>query len=255
MKKIIISHGDKGGVGKSIVATVLVEALVTGGHPIHPIALIEGDASQPDVGMRYIGHEDHGITLGALPLSRAGAADAAVADLSYYLEKSAADRDVIINHPAGAGETLDALAGSLAAVADALGFTLYATYSLGKGEAPAKGLAKSLESGLMSVIDPYHRIVLFPAFQGAPETFAWAHSPTRAQMAYGSEWYEAIFPVLAPPAVFNKFLNARGTWAEVRESGALMVYDKIAIGRWLSDATKALEPILAPVPAADALQD
>ncbi|UEO00463.1 hypothetical protein A9R16_003415 [Acidiferrobacter thiooxydans] len=251
MKKIIISHGDKGGVGKSIVATVLVEVLVTGGHPV---ALIEGDASQPDVGMRYIGHEDRGISLGALPLSRAGAADAAVADLSYYLEKSAADRDVIINLPAGAGETLDGLAESLAAVADALGFDLYATYSLGKGEAPAKGLAKSLESGLMSVIAPHHRIVLFPAFQGTPETFAWAHSPARAQMAHGSEWHEAIFPALAPTTVFNKFLNARGTWAKVRESGTLMVYDKIAIGRWLSDATKALEPILAPVLAADAPQ-
>ena len=241
MKKITISHGDKGGVGKSIVATAIVEALVAGGHPV---ALIEGDASQPDVGMRYIGHEDRGISLGALPLSRAGAADAAVADLSYYLEKSATDRDVIINLPAGAGETLDSFAGSLAAVADALGFTLYATYSLGKGEAPAKGLAKSLESGLMSVINPHHRIVLFPAFQGTPETFAWAHSPARAQMAHGSEWYEAIFPALAPVMVFNRFLNARGTWAEVRESGGLMVYDKIAIGRWLTDAAAALAPVL-----------
>ena len=251
MKKIIISHGDKGGVGKSIVATAIVEALVAGGHPV---ALIEGDASQPDVGMRYIGHEDRGISLGALPMSRAGAADAAVADLSYYLEKSASDRDVIINLPAGAGETLDGLAGSLAAVADALGYTLYATYSLGKGEAPAKGLAKSLEAGLMSVIAPERRIVLFPAFQGTPETFAWAHSPVREQMAHKLAWHEAIFPVLAPVTVFNKFLNSRGTWAQVRESGGLMVYDKIAIGRWLSDATKALEPILAPVLASDAPQ-
>ena len=251
MKKIIISHGDKGGVGKSIVATAIVEALVAGGHPV---ALIEGDASQPDVGMRYIGHEDRGISLGALPLSRAGAADAAVADLSYYLEKSASDRDVIINLPAGAGETLDGLAGSLAAVADALGYTLYATYSLGKGEAPAKGLAKSLEAGLMSVIAPERRIVLFPAFQGTTETFAWAHSPVREQMAHKLAWHEAIFPVLAPVTVFNKFLNSRGTWAQVRESGGLMVYDKIAIGRWLSDATKALEPILAPVLASDAPQ-
>ena len=250
MKKIIISHGDKGGVGKSIVATVLVEALVMGARPV---ALIEGDASQPDVGMRYIGHEDRGITLGALPLSRAGAADAAVADLSYYLEKSAADRDVIINLPAGAGETLDTLAESLAAVADALGFELYATYSLGKGEAPAKGLAKSLENGLMSAIDPHRRLVLFPAFQGTPETFAWAHSPARTTDIH---WHEEIFPALAPATVFNKFLNARGTWAEVRESGVLMVYDRIAIGRWLSNATKALESILAPVLATnDAPQD
>lgn len=249
MKKIIISHGDKGGVGKSIVATVLVEALVMGKRPV---ALIEGDASQPDVGMRYIGHEDRGISLGALPLARAGAADAAVADLSYYLEKSASDRDVIINLPAGAGETLDTLAESLAAVADALGFDLYATYSLGKGEAPAKGLAKSMESGLMSVINPHRRLVLFPAFQGTPETFAWAHAPARTDI----HWHEEIFPVLAPPAVFNKFLNARGTWTEVRESGALMVYDRIAIGRWLSNATKALESILTPVLAPnDASQD
>ena len=131
------------------------------------------------------------------------------------------------------------------------GFIQEATGSLtaGEGEAPAKGLAKSLESGLMSVIDPHRRVVLFPAFQGTPETFAWAHSPAR-----GPEGHEAIFPVLAPPAVFNKFLNARGTWAEVRESGTLMVYDKIAIGRWISDATKALEPILAPVLATDAPQ-
>lgn len=237
MKKLIISHGDKGGVGKSVIATTCTEALLAAGQLV---ALVEGDPSQPDVGARYT--RDPGVKLGALPLARAGAPEAAVADLSYWLETDAAEADaVVINLPAGASETLDGLGGAIREVADALGYEIFVTYSLGKGEAPARGLGKSLKGGLLSHVDPDKRLVLFPLFQGHQATFAWYRDPARA----AKNFHEAAFPELSPVAVFNKFLAGKGRWEEIKGAGGLMVYDKIAIGRWLDAATAALAPVLS----------
>lgn len=234
MKRIFVSHGDKGGCGKSVVATAIAEALLRQGL----VGMVEGDPSQPDMGIRFAADPD--VKIGALPLSRAGAPDAAVADLSYWLESEAEGRDVVINLPAGASETLDGLGEAIRMVCDALGYQLYATYSLGKGEAPARGLAKSLTSGLLSFLDEDKRLVLFPGFQGKPETFVWHRDPARQAGGF----HEAVFPELAPAMVFNKFLSARGRWDAIKANGDLMVYDKIAIERWLDAAIAALSPVL-----------
>ena len=238
MKRIYISHGDKGGVGKSIVAAVLTEFLLKDDTPV---SLVEGDPSQPDVGIRYM--DDPAVRLGALPLNRAGDAETAMADLSYWLEQEAGDQ-VVINLPAGASETLDQLAEPLRMVADALGYTLYCTYSLGKGDTPAAGLAKSLNSGVLRYIDPAHRLALFPAFQGKQESFAWYSHKARKD----ADLRESVMPALSPRAVFDKMLHARGRIRTLAQEGGegILVYDKIAMHRWLQQSFAALAPILKP---------
>lgn len=43
---MFISHGDKGGVGKSVISLFAVEYLLQSG----PVALAETDPTQPDLG-------------------------------------------------------------------------------------------------------------------------------------------------------------------------------------------------------------
>ena len=47
---IFISHGEKGGVGKSRLAMVLIDYLLK--HNLRPVVLVEGDKSGQDVGER-----------------------------------------------------------------------------------------------------------------------------------------------------------------------------------------------------------
>jgi hypothetical protein len=51
--RIIISNGDKGGVGKSIVASAIIDLLYSKGIPV---AVIEGDITNPDVGRMFGKH-------------------------------------------------------------------------------------------------------------------------------------------------------------------------------------------------------
>ena len=47
--KLFISHGDKGGTGKSMAAAIALDhSLATGA----PVLLIEGDAGIPDLALR-----------------------------------------------------------------------------------------------------------------------------------------------------------------------------------------------------------
>ena len=50
--KLFISHGDKGGTGKSMAAAIALDhSLVTG----TPVLLVEGDAGIPDLALRFRG--------------------------------------------------------------------------------------------------------------------------------------------------------------------------------------------------------
>ncbi|MGC8605913.1 MAG: hypothetical protein ACP5VS_19800, partial [Desulfomonilaceae bacterium] len=106
MKTIIFSHGDKGGVGKSVVAALLVDmALQRFGRA----SLIEGDAKTPDVFARY--QDDPQVVKKMISLNLAGDAATAVGGLAEWLENENPDDHLvtIVNLPANAGETLDGL--------------------------------------------------------------------------------------------------------------------------------------------------
>ncbi|MDA8379110.1 MAG: hypothetical protein M0Z50_19135 [Planctomycetia bacterium] len=234
-KRIYISHGDKGGVGKSMIAAVIVERLLRDNEQV---SLIEGDPSQPDVGLRY--SNDANVKHGQLPLNRAGDAENAVGDLGYWLENEGSDQ-IVINLPAGASETLDALAPFLREVADALEYDIYVTYSLGKGDTPTAGLIKSLQSGLLHFIDEDKRIVVYPEFQGKPEQFAWFNHADRCTAGI----HEIIMPAVKNRNTLNKLLNTRGRISDIIQCGAdgWMVTDKIGVKRWLDEAMLSLIPI------------
>lgn len=235
-KHIYISHGDKGGVGKSVLSAAVAEALL---RESGKLALVEGDATQPDVALRY--EQDPGVIVGILPLNRAGDANPAVSAFAKWLEESD-PQAVVINLPAGASDTLDEHGGLIRELADALGYNLVCYYSLGKGDTPTAGLVKSLKSGLMSHIDPARQIVVYPEFQGKPDTFVWHAHPAR--QSFGGR--EIIMPALPNPAAFRLMLGTPGRIADLATRGAQgwMVVDRLNVGRWLKITLDAIQPTL-----------
>ena len=103
IKTLFISHGGKGGVGKSYMACAGTEAMLAAGCHV---TIVEADPTQPDVAARYLNDPD--VTVGALSLNRAGDAENSVSEFGEWLEQKGGDH-VVVNLPAGAGETLDAL--------------------------------------------------------------------------------------------------------------------------------------------------
>lgn len=145
-KKIIISHGDKGGCGKSFIATLIGSELERRGKSF---ILIETDSSedggQADVAPRFRDSQ-HGQVEYA-PLHSANVhTEVTVGQIFDLIDRT--DNEVfLINVPAGASETLNSVADLFVGGAEEIGAELRITYSmfphsasLRNAEETAKGL-------------------------------------------------------------------------------------------------------------------
>lgn len=86
-RKIIISGGDKGGVGKSMNSAIFIEAALAIDTKV---ALVEGDPTQPDVGWRYI--NEPGVEISPISLYAAGDSANTIVELGEYIERTAAKK-------------------------------------------------------------------------------------------------------------------------------------------------------------------
>lgn len=237
-KTMCISHGDKGGVGKSMTSAVMVERLLMEG--VERLALIEGDANNRDVGERY--QDVTEIRAGFLPLNRPGAEAAdAVTRLATWIEIEDPDA-LVVNLPSNAGETLDGLSGILRGACDGLGIRLVATYSLGLTDALTAGMVKSLQIGLLSHIDPENRAVIYPLFAGNKSRYLWARSSDRGKYPMR----EIEMPALAAHASLDRLNNTPGRIVTLGEHGVpgWLVVDRINVAEWVHAAMRAMDPIL-----------
>ena len=238
-KTLLISHGDKGGVGKSYNSMLKVEHRLAAGLPV---ALIESDPTQPDLAQRYAGDPD--VSIGALSLNRAGDAENALSAFGAFLEASNPDQ-VVVNLPAGAGETLDALGGLVRDLADALGYRLVVTYALEKNRVAASALADSLESGLLSHVAPGNRFVVLPEYKGRPDSFEWMHCPDRERFAVP----ELIVPALGNRSALQRLEATPGRIVRLVDKAARpdgwMILDQSSVLRWYHAALAALAPVFA----------
>ncbi len=178
-RTLYISHGDKGGVGKSYLSMLAVEYLLQFG----PVSLVEADPTQPDLGVRYMGLDN--VTVGALPLNKAGDAENALSAFGEMMETTNADL-VVVNLPAGAGETLDSTADMIRDLSDALEYRLMVTYALEKNRVASDALIRSMSTGLLSVVDTDKRFVAYPEYKGKVETFDWYNRPERKNQRLGN---------------------------------------------------------------------
>lgn len=232
---LFFSHGDKGGVGKSLVSTFAVEYFLKEGE----ILLVETDPKQPDVGKRYSG--EPGVTLIGLSLNRAGDAANALARFGEGLERRGAER-VVINLPSGAGETIDEFAGAIRELADALDYRLVVTYGLEKGPVAVEALVQSLDSGLLSVVDPENRWAVYPLYKGDIDLFDWYHHPRRKEGVMG----EIGFPALKNHGAFSKLDRTPGRISVLIDGPRPEwwgVFDQISVREFYKQGLAAIAPI------------
>ncbi|UBU61057.1 hypothetical protein LDB30_07975 [Acidithiobacillus ferrooxidans] len=130
MKHLVISHGDKGGVGKSIFSMLAVEF---GLFAERNVAIVEGDTKIGDVKARY----ENVVSVLSVNLDKSGKdAENAIATLFGHLE--ALDSDfVVMNAPANAHKALDSYAELIVPVARELGFQICVAWMIGRESSSA----------------------------------------------------------------------------------------------------------------------
>jgi hypothetical protein len=236
-KTVFISHGDKGGVGKSTLSMFLVESLLRDGKQV---SLIESDPSSPDLSRRY--GDDMGIVNSFLSLNQAGDAENAIAKFGNWLETSGGD-NVVTNLPAGASETLDQYSDLITDICYGLGYRLVVTYCLEKTGLAADILEKSFKKGLMSVAKETERFVIFPEFKGAPEDFEWFSHPAREKYPAS----EIVMPAMKSKSAWRALDATPGRVANLidktnRPEGRMLA-DQASLYRFYRAGLDAVAPI------------
>lgn len=237
MEKILFfSHGDKGGVGKSVISTLATEYLLNLG----PVALVETDPRQPDVAKRYKG--DPGIVLSGISLNRAGDSENALTRFGNWLEESRQEK-VVVNLPSGAGETLDEHSHLIRSLADSLGYRLIVTYALEKNSVATEMMIRSLGSGLLSAVEPENRFAAYPLFKGDPESFTWYTSEQRE----GAEIGEIAIPALRNSSALQKLEQTTGRISGLisdrpRPEGWFII-ELASLDRWYKSALQEMEKV------------
>jgi hypothetical protein len=237
MKNLYLSHGDKGGCGKSVLSMLIVEYLLADGKSVH---LVESDPSQPDLAKRY--EDDDGVIIGFLSLNQAGDSENAISKFNTWLEIQGGE-DVVVNLPAGASETLDDLGDLLADTCEALGYRLVVTYSLEKNGMAADMLAGSLKSGVMSFAAPENRFVIYPAFKGEPGDFAWFEHAAREKYELG----DIVIPAMRSTAAWKALEATPGRLAtlvdKTKRPEGWMITDQSSVFRFYKAAMDAVAPL------------
>jgi hypothetical protein len=160
METMIFSTGAKGGVGKSTLAILMVEALL---EAEVPVACLEGDERSPSLAAKYRSHPD--VQVATVDLSSLRS-DAGVALLGNAVEALEAQY-IVVNTPAGGARVFDELPFLL----PALGREPRATWSLAitadrvKDGADDDGLFASIDGEMLSGIPATHITVARPLFQ------------------------------------------------------------------------------------------
>ena len=130
MKHLVISHGDKGGVGKSIFSMLAIEFGLFSGRNI---AIVEGDTKIGDVKARY----ENVVSVLSVNLDKSGKdAENAIATLFGHLEALESDF-VVMNAPANAHKALDSYAELIVPVARELGFQICVAWMVGRESSSA----------------------------------------------------------------------------------------------------------------------
>jgi hypothetical protein len=239
MKTVIFSHGDKGGVGKSTIAAVMVDRIVS---QTHACTVIDGDVKTPDLFNRFGAVRD--VKAYSMQINYAGAASTALNELAKLVEDAPSDF-IVVNCPAGAGDTLDDLAGMFSESCEDLGVRMAASYALGTKDECAGSLRQSLSDGLMSFVAPENRLVIYPIFQGGKDLFPWTADPARNGYLQ-SRGMESDFPKLEPAFVMQALEKTTGYFSDAakRTDIGLTTYARVSVKHWLKDAFQSVDPLL-----------
>jgi hypothetical protein len=231
---IYLSHGEKGGVGKSRLAMILIDYLIK--KNVRPVVLIEGDKSGQDVGAKYEGI----IETGFINLNRPDNMHEAFSNLGNWIEEHADGKDVVINLPGQASDTLDKFADLLVNVMEMAGHDLTVFYSLGTLDMHVNNLVQSMTTGAMSVVPIERQIVVMSEFLGKPDKFAWTTSDARKKYLKAGG-VEASIPILKPEALDTMMEHMPGGYSLfLGKDSPLSLTDRGLLFSWVKPAHEAV---------------
>ena len=226
---IYVSHGEKGGVGKSRLAMVLVDYLLVHNRNV---VVVEGDKSGADVGMRY----REIVETAFLNLNRPDAMEEAFSSLGRWLEDHAQDKNVVVNLPGQASDTLDQFAALLGNVAEMLGYDLSVFYSVGPLDLHTGNLQNSIQTGLMSASEVTRQIVVMSEHGGPVTGYHWFGSKTREKFL-GAGGKEGIMPKLKPDHLEKMVRELSGGYSAMLDRNSpIKIADRALLFSWLKAA-------------------
>lgn len=233
MKAIIFSHGEKGGVGKSTVASVLVDALSFGAQK--RVMLIEGDVKIDDVFARY---HQHVVKAAKFNLADQTHYEDAISKMLEYLEKNSNQVDVaVVNLPATATSTIDRDVDMISEAMSGLEADLRVVYSASSNPSGMMTIAESFADGLAA----YSKKTLllaqeFFGDEGLVERLKRIHPEVAVFPALASYTYSAV---MEKPDVPLSLLCTR------EHPQALETFiQRVRLSGWLQRASRALEGLV-----------
>ena len=230
LKCVIFSHGDKGGVGKSTVATAIIDLLLEAGRLV---ALLEGDVDNADVAQRY---QNSGIKIGRVRMSDPSEYQTAVNGLAEFIAGATETADVIVvNLPANASSTIDEEPEIFLDLLTSIEVEIRVAVSAGNSRSAAEGLRHMLAHGIAA---QSKTLVLAPAYL-KDETLA---ERLRAAGVDLVREYPRLAPdtmavVLAHPT--TPLLDLENDPAHIKS-----VIQRLRIGQYRRAAARALGPLL-----------
>jgi len=231
---IYISHGEKGGVGKSRLAMVLVDYLLASGHPV---VIVEGDKSGADVGRRYVDQVD----VGFINLNRPDAMEEAFSSLGGWIEQHAGEKDVVVNLPGQASSTLDQFGDLFVGTAETLGHGVTVFYSIGPLDLHTDNFRISMETGIMSFVPIDRRIVVMSERGGPISGYHWTGSSLRKKFL-DAGGKEGTMPVLKTEDLEKRVRDIPGPYSSLLKSPSpLDVSNRGLLFRWLRAAHQTVK--------------
>lgn len=228
-RHLVFVHGQKGGTGKSTVASLLIELA-----PAPPM-VVECDDSIPDVARRYAASGCAGISV---PLVSAERPDDTLVDLLSEVEQ-VDERVIVVNLPGSAGFVVDEHAREIREVADACHRQLSVAYLLGAGEDSVRSALASAQNGLVAF--SHRRVAVVNEYFGRSARSAWGPEVR-------SRWpgTEVVLPALTD-RVAEKVRRIDLPYFDIAAGGreALAVIERSMLRRWLDRCRPIAEQIYA----------
>lgn len=224
-KKLILVHGDKGGVGKSTLAGLAIDYAI---QHFGQVAVVEGDEKIDDVSSRFAGVA--GVQGFMVDLARPDASEESVIALFDELEGAGLPDVVVVNTPASASSTLDRQAKVLVEAAHDMGYSVHVAWMLGPDDSSA---ALSAESQLCKLAD--RKVAVVNCRFGDGKRFSWTRHKARAAWLE-SGGFESALPALTDRAI-TAVQDQPGRYSDLAAPGsALSTITRKYVGEWVRAA-------------------
>jgi len=219
---LTLIHGDKGGVGKSFVASVLIDSRLASGMK-DQLIVVESDTRNPDVARLFLKHV------------RVENIDLKLHDgwmgLSDLLADNP-DKEIVVSLPAGIGHFVEEEAEYLSSVLKDLGHTLKVYWPINRLKDSIILLKEFLSSPLSDLAQKI--VVIQNGFFGEQRKFVrWIDSKTRKEFLSRPGAREAFLPELherVVDSITGPFSMAEG----------LKYSEKTELERWTREAYAAV---------------